>query len=163
RLDLATTPPSAALLPAIRPEKRGVAGTAGVSLLTALAPPELYLGGAALQCMRSGATPLCRSCHGAGYSQWHRPVTAPRPDTRPEMPLAGPSSRRPQVGTPYRRAASVRAGWLRLHLRYTRTQNPYCSGVPSATIAPGLGGAGQALPWTSARGSMTRPALVCCD
>src|SRR5262245_54374620 len=162
-LDRETTPPSAALLTAIRPEKRGVAGTAGVSLLTALAPLELYRGGAGLQCMRSGATPLCRSCHGASYSQWHRPVAAPRPDTRPEMPLAGPSSRRPRAGTPRRRPASVRAGWLRLHLRHTRTQNPYCSGVPSATIAPGLGGGGQALPRTSARGNMTRPALACCD
>src|SRR5881397_193173 len=99
-----TTPPSAAPLSAIRSERRGVAGTADVYLLTALVPPGLYLGGAALQCMRSGATPLCRSCHGAGYSQWHRPVAAPRPDTRPEMPLADPSTRRPRAGTPCRRA-----------------------------------------------------------
>src|SRR2546429_359267 len=71
------------------------------------------------------------------------------------MPLAGPSSRRPRAGTPCRRVASLQSVCLLIHLRHTRTQNPYCSGVPSATVAPGLGGAGQAISRTSARVSMT--------
>src|SRR5262245_7278864 len=103
-------PASAAPRSAIQPEKRGAAGTAGVYLLTALALPGLYLRGAALRCMKSRVTPLCRSSHGAGCSQWHRPVAALRPDTRPEIPLAGPASRRLRAGTPYRHPASVRAG-----------------------------------------------------
>ena len=119
----------------------GVAGTAGVYLVTALAPPGLYRGGAALQCMRPGATPLCRSCRGAGYSQWHRPDAAPRPDTRPAIPLADQASRLPRAGTLCRSAVNVRVGWLLLHLHHTRTQTPCCSGAPNATVARGLRGA----------------------
>ena len=132
---LKTMPSSVAAPSAIRPEKPDGAGTAGAHRPAAPAPPGLYPGGATVQCMTPAATPLYRSSHGAGCSQWRQCVAAPRPDTRSTIPLADHSSRIAQAGTPCRRAASVRAGWLRLHLHRTRTQNLYCSGVPSATVA----------------------------
>src|SRR6266446_10129359 len=123
-----TTLPSAAPPLATRSERYGGAGTAGGYRPVVRRLPGLCPGLVAAQHMPPGARRLCRSSHGAGYSQWRRSVAAPHPDTRPEFPPAAHSARTLRAGTPGRRVAGVSAGWLPLYLYYARQRNPYYFG-----------------------------------